>query len=155
MKRTMRQLSSLLLLLVIFAGIDSSEAAGIEFPNKVINLVVPFPPGGGTDVVGRMIAEVMGEFLPTKVIVVNKGGAAGVVGTQQVALAKPDGYTLLFTSQSIVTQSYETKGRVSHKQFILLGMLNEDAFGIAVARDAPWQTLQEFIKDAKTRPGKI
>ncbi len=155
MKRTMRQLSSLLLLLVIFAGSDSSEAAGIEFPNKVINLVVPFPPGGGTDVVGRMIAEVMGEFLPTKVIVVNKGGAAGVVGTQQVALAKPDGYTLLFTSQSIVTQSYETKGRVSHKQFILLGMLNEDAFGIAVAKDAPWQTLQEFIKDAKTRPGKI
>ena len=156
MKHTMRRRwTVLILLLASFAGTGYSEAAGTEFPNRVINLVVPFPPGGGTDVVGRMIAEVMGEALRTKVIVVNKGGAAGVVGTQQVASAKPDGYTLLFTSQSIVTQTYETKGQVTHKQFILLGMLNQDAFGIAVARNAPWQTMQDFVKDARARPGQI
>lgn len=126
-----------------------------DYPNRVISMVVPFPPGGGTDIVGRLIANSMGEILPSKVVVVNMGGAAGVVGTRNVTNARPDGYTILFTSQSIVTQTYETKGEVSHKNFILLGMLNQDAFGIAVAQKARWNTLAEFLAEAKSNPGKI
>jgi tripartite-type tricarboxylate transporter receptor subunit TctC len=133
------------------------EAAGIDFPsgNKMITMVVPFPPGGGTDVVGRMIATTMEKVLPTKVIVANKPGGGGTVGTQAVAAAKPDGYTIMFTSQSVVTQTYQTKGAVSHHQFAILGMLNDDVFGLAVARNAPWRTLQDFIKEAKEKPGKL
>jgi len=130
-------------------------AAAQDYPNRIINMVVPFPPGGGTDIVGRLIANAMGDLLPVKVVVVNNPGAAGVVGTRNVLNAKPDGYTLLFTSQSIVTQSFETKGEVSHRNFLLLGMLNQDAFGLAVAQKARWNTLEEFLAEARRNPGKL
>jgi tripartite-type tricarboxylate transporter receptor subunit TctC len=122
---------------LVASGGAAAQAAG-DFPNKVINMVVPFGPGGGTDV-----------------IVVNKPGAAGVLGTQFVKAAPADGYTLMFTSQSIVTQTYETEGKASHKDFILLGMLNQDAFGLAVEQSAKWRSLKEFIDDARTRPGAL
>jgi len=125
------------------------------FPNRTISLVVPFPAGGGTDVVGRFIAQHLGEVLPQKVIVVNRGGAGGMVGSQSVKAAPADGYTLMFTSQSIVSQTYDSKGKVSHKDFIFMGMLNQDAIGLAVPQNAKWKTLQDFIADAKKDPGGL
>ena len=133
----------------------AAQAPAADFPNRVINLVVPFPPGGGTDVVGRFIATALAEVLPQNVIVVNKAGAAGVLGTQFVKAAPADGHTLMFTSQSIVTQTYEADAKTSHKDFILIGMLNQDAFGLAVERSAKWRTLKEFIDDARGQPGKL
>jgi tripartite-type tricarboxylate transporter receptor subunit TctC len=125
------------------------------FPNKVISIIVPFGPGGGTDVVGRFIAQHMGEVLPQKAIVVNKPGAAGMLGTQTIKSSPADGYTLMFTSQSVVSQTYESQGKASHRDLVFLGMLNQDALGIAVEQKAKWRTLKEFIDDAKKDPGGL
>lgn len=130
-------------------------AVAADYPSRPINLVVPFPPGGGTDVVGRFIAQSLGDALGQPVVVLNKAGAAGVLGTQFVKQAPADGYTLMFTSQSIVTQTYEPDAKASHRDFILVGMLNQDAFGLAVEQKAKWRTLKDFIDDAKKNPGAL
>lgn len=129
--------------------------AQAAYPNRLINMVVPFPPGGGTDVVGRLIAVHLGDALGQKVIVLNKGGAGGLVGSQYVKGAPADGYTIMFTSQSIVTQMYDSGGKVSDKDFTFLGVLNEDAIGIAVEQKAKWHSIKEFLDDAKKNPGVI
>jgi tripartite-type tricarboxylate transporter receptor subunit TctC len=131
-----------------------AQGAG-DYPSKPINMIVPFAAGGGTDVVGRFIATALGEVLRQTVVVLNKPGAAGVLGTQLTKAAPADGYTIMFTSQSIVTQSYEPEAKASHKDFILIGMLNQDAFGLAVEKSAKWKTLKEFIDDAKKQPGVL
>ena len=125
------------------------------YPNRVIQLVIPFPPGGGTDVVGRYIAQYLGDALKQNVIVVNKGGAGGLVGAQLVKAAPADGYTLMFTSQSIVTQMYDSGGKISDKDFIFLGVLNQDAIGIAVEQNSKWRTIKDFIEAARSRPGQV
>ncbi len=141
------------------AAIAAPGWAGAEtqdgYPTKVINLIVPFGPAGGSDVVGRFIAQYLGEALSQQVIVLNKPGAAGMVGTQYLKSAPADGYTLMFTSQSVVSQTYESQGKVSHKDLIFLGMLNQDAIGLAVQQNAKWRTLKEFTEDARKRPGAI
>jgi tripartite-type tricarboxylate transporter receptor subunit TctC len=137
------------------SGHPGALAQAGDYPNRPINLVVPFAPGGGTDVVGRFIAQSLGEVLGQPVVVLNRAGAAGVLGTQTVKAAPADGYTLMFTSQSIVTQSYEPDAKASHKDFTLVGMLNQDAFGLAVEQGARWKTLQDFIDEAKKRPGQL
>lgn len=132
-----------------------AAAQGTGFPNRVISLVVPFPPGGGTDLVGRLIALALGDVLPQKVIVVNRGGAGGLVGSQSVKAAPPDGHTLMFTSQSIVTQAYDSGGKVSDKDFVFLGVLNQDAIGIAVEQKARWRSIREFVDEARQNPGVL
>jgi tripartite-type tricarboxylate transporter receptor subunit TctC len=72
------------------------------FPSRPLRLIVPFPPGGGTDVLARVMAQKMGEWLGQAVVVENRAGAAGAIGTQAVARARPDGYTLLFTSSPAI-----------------------------------------------------
>eukprot|EP01036_Dinobryon_divergens_P044700 gene44700-biopygen36048 len=72
------------------------------FPNKPITMVVPFPPGGVADTVGRPVAEAMGKHLNQTVVVVNRGGAGGGIGMAQVAKAAPDGYTMLMALSSVV-----------------------------------------------------
>lgn len=125
------------------------------YPNRVINLVVPFPPGGGTDVVGRFVALHLGEVLPQKLIVVNKAGAGGLVGSQYVKAAPADGYTLMFTSQSIVTQSYDPQGKVSDKDFTFLAVLNQDAIGLAVEQKSRFRSIKDFIEEARKNPGAV
>ncbi|MBG9390682.1 tripartite tricarboxylate transporter substrate binding protein [Caenimonas aquaedulcis] len=135
-------------------GQARAQGAG-DYPNRPINMVIPFAAGGGTDVVGRFIATALSEVLNQPVVVLNRPGAAGVLGTQVTKAAPADGYTLMFTSQSIVTQSYEPEAKASHRDFILIGMLNQDAFGLAVEKSAKWRTLKEFIDDAKKQPGAL
>jgi len=139
------------------AALAAGGAAFAEspYPNRLVTLVVPFPPGGGTDVVGRFVAQHLGDALGQKVIVVNKAGAGGLVGSQYVKGAPADGYTVMFTSQSVVTQTYDSGGKVSHKDFVFLGVLNQDAIGIAVEQKARWHSIREFIDDAKKNPGAI
>src|SRR5262245_39491621 len=75
-----------------------SSLASAQYPNKPIRLIVPFPPGGSNDIVARMMATQLGEKLGQQMVVENKGGAGGALGTDQVAKAAPDGYTVLLIS---------------------------------------------------------
>ncbi len=130
-------------------------ATKAEYPTKPITLVVPMSPGGGTDVVGRMIANEMSQYLPNKVIVLNKPGGAGITGIQEVAIAEPDGYTLLFLTATPIVQTYATKKRVNYKDFLLLGLVDKDSFVLVVPKNAKWATSDEFFKEAKEKPGKV
>lgn len=151
LSRTRRSLLACTAAAVLTAGPSWADV----FPSHVIQMVVPYSAGGGTDVVARFVADALGNALPQKVVVLNKVGAAGMLGAQFVKAAPADGYTLLFTSQSIVTHEHESQGKISHKDFIFLGLLNQDAIGLAVEQKARWHTLKEFLDDARNAPGTL
>jgi len=130
------------------------------YPSKPITLVVPFPPGGVADIVARPAADAMGRYLKQPVVIENKPGAGGGIGMGFVAKAKPDGYTLLLalSSISILPEADRVTGRsplYALDQFVPIARLTADPTVLAVRADSPWKTLQEFIDDAKRRPGAI
>jgi len=131
-----------------------------SYPSKPISLVVPFPPGGVADIVGRPAADAMSRYLKQPVVIENKPGAGGGIGMGYVAKAKPDGYTLLLalSSISILPEADKVIGRPALyqlDQFVPIARLTADPTVLAVRSDSPWKTLQEFIDDAKRRPGAI
>jgi tripartite-type tricarboxylate transporter receptor subunit TctC len=139
----------------------SATVAGQEtYPSKPIALIVPFPPGGVADIVGRPVADAMSRSLSVPVVVENKSGAGGGIGMGFVAKAKPDGYTLLLalSSISILPEADKVTGRAPMyqlNQFAPIARFTADPTVLAVRSDSPWKTLQEFIADARARPGAI
>jgi tripartite-type tricarboxylate transporter receptor subunit TctC len=135
-------------------------AAQDVYPSKPITLVVPFPPGGVADIVGRPFADALSRELKVPVVIENKPGAGGGIGMGAVAKAKPDGYTLLLalSSISILPEADKVLGRAplyQLDQFTPIARLTADPTVLAVRADSPWKTLQDFIDDAKKRPGAI
>ncbi len=90
------------LLMTMLTGMPLFAQAQDDYPNKPITMLVPFPPGGVADTVGRPVAEAMGRYLKQSVVIENKGGAGGGIGMAQVAKSKADGYTVLMALSSIV-----------------------------------------------------
>ncbi|HEY3555578.1 MAG TPA: tripartite tricarboxylate transporter substrate binding protein [Casimicrobiaceae bacterium] len=130
------------------------------YPSRPITLVVPFPPGGVADIVGRPFADALSRELKTPVVIENKPGAGGGIGMGLVAKAKPDGYTLLLalSSISILPEADKVLGRASLyrlDQFTPIARLTADPTVLAVRADSPWKTLDEFVADARKRPGAI
>ncbi len=140
-----------------FAAPASAQDA---YPSKPITLVVPFPPGGVADIIGRPVAEAMGRYLNGPVVIENKSGAGGGIGMGYVAKAKPDGYTLLFalSSISILPEADKVTGRppmYQFNQFVPIARFTADPTVLAVRADSPWKTVAEFVADARKRPGAI
>jgi tripartite-type tricarboxylate transporter receptor subunit TctC len=139
-------------------GIPAS--AQEAYPSKPITLVVPFPPGGVADIVARPAAEALSRVLATPVVIENKAGAGGGIGMGYAAKAKPDGYTLLLalSSISILPEADKITGRSPMYQldaFVPIARLTADPTVLAVRADSPWKTLQDFVVDARKRPGGI
>jgi tripartite-type tricarboxylate transporter receptor subunit TctC len=128
------------------------------YPNRLVTLVVPFPPGGGTDTGGRIIAEQLSKRWGQTVVVDNKGGAAGQIGAELVAKAKPDGYTLLLGNigtQAINPSLYPKMAYDPDKAFAPISLLAELPLVMMVNPGVPAQTAAEFIALAKSRPGQM
>src|SRR5262249_33631142 len=130
------------------------------YPSRPISLVVPFPPGGVADIVGRPVADAMSRYFNSPVVVENKPGAGGGIGMGHVAKAKPDGYTLLRALSSISIRPEGNRGPGGARiyklnQFVRFARSPADPTVLAVRADAPWHTLAEFVADAKKRPGAI
>ena len=130
------------------------------YPSKPIALVVPFPPGGVADIVARPAADAMSRVLNAPVVIENKPGAGGGIGMGYVAKSKPDGYTLLLalSSISILPEADRVIGRAPMfqlDQLIPIARLTADPTVLAVRADSPWKTLQDFVADARKRPGGI
>lgn len=145
---------------VAFLFSAALAAAQESYPAHPITLVVPFPPGGVADIVGRPFADALSRELKTPVVIENKPGAGGGIGMGMVAKAKPDGYTLLLalSSISILPEADKVLGRAPLyrlDQFAPLARLTADPTVLAVRADSRWNTLQEFIDDARKRPGAI
>lgn len=133
----------------------SPAAAADDYPAKAISMIVPFPAGGRTDVIGRMIAQYMQTAIGKPVSIVNKPGASSVLGSNEVAESKPDGYMLGFFSTSAVTAQYTVPTPLDLSRFDLIAIVNADPAALAVNESSKWQTLKDLVADAKKAPGSL
>ena len=145
---------------VLLALIASCAFAQEPYPSKPITMIVPFPPGGVADIVGRPLAAQMEKSLKQPVVVVNRTGAGGAVGMAAAAKAAPDGYTILMalSSISIFPVSDRISGKAPSyemKDFAPIALITADPTVLVVSADSPWKTLKEFVDSAKAYPGKI
>ncbi|HET7297334.1 MAG TPA: tripartite tricarboxylate transporter substrate binding protein [Burkholderiales bacterium] len=145
---------------VLLASLFAAPAFAQQYPSKPITMIVPFPPGGVADIVGRPLAAQMEKSLKQPVVVTNRTGAGGAVGMAAVAKSAPDGYTILMglSSISIFPVSDRIMGRTpayEMKDFAPIALITADPTVLVVGADSPWKTLQEFVASAKAYPGKI
>src|SRR5687767_15083114 len=135
-------------------------AGAQDYPTKPITMIVPFPPGGVADIVGRPLAASMEKALKQPVVVTNRTGAGGAVGMTAAAKAAPDGYTILMTlsSISIFPVSDPLNGKPAPYEladFAPIALVTADPTVLVVRADSPYRTIQDFIAAAKANPGKI
>ena len=137
-------------------GINDARAQ--NYPTRAITLVIPFAPGGSTSIVGRGIADKMSELLGEKVVVDNRPGAGGTVGTKAVAKSEPDGYTLVlgYTGTLAIGPSlYKNVGYDQRKDFAPIGLVGNAPNSLVVHPSFPAKTVAELIAYAKANPGKV
>ncbi|MDO9133400.1 tripartite tricarboxylate transporter substrate binding protein [Hydrogenophaga sp.] len=154
-----RQLRSLCLAAVAATAAVAALAQD-AYPSKPITMVVPFPPGGVADTVGRPVAEAMGKHLNQTVVVVNRGGAGGGIGMAQVAKAAPDGYTMLMALSSVVVLPEADKilnraPMFELNQLLPIARITADPTVLVVRADSPWKTYADFIAHARANPSRI
>ena len=145
-----------LLALALTAIALGAQAQG--FPNRPVTLVVPFPPGGGTDTGARIVAQKLGAKWGQTVVVENKGGAAGMIGADLVAKARPDGYTILMGNigtQAINPSLYKKLPYDPDAAFAPISLVAELPLAMMVNPAVPAKTAKEFIALAKGRPGQL
>jgi tripartite-type tricarboxylate transporter receptor subunit TctC len=143
-----------LTLIASFAFAQSSNA----YPVKPITLIVPFPPGGVTDLVARELAKRLSEGLGQPVVVDNRAGAGGNIGTAVLARAQPDGYTLgvmTVSAMSIGPHIHKSLSFVPAKDFTPITNIVNTPGAILAGNKTPYNTLQEMVKAAKAQPGKL
>jgi len=138
----------------------ASTAFGQVYPSKPITMIVPFPPGGVADIVGRPLAAQMEKVMKQPVVVTNRTGAGGAVGMAAAAKSAPDGYTILMalSSISIFPVSDRIQGRppaYEMKDFAPIALITADPTVLVVGADSPWSNLKEFVASAKAYPGQI
>src|SRR5919106_4714440 len=148
------------LIAAVVCALAATAAADEPYPTRPITIVVPFPPGGIADVTARPLAASLERTFKQPVVVTNKAGAAGAVGMQSVAIAKPDGYMLLLglVSISLLPERdalFSRPPSYTRDQFVGIARLNADPTRLVVNAELPWKSLKELLDDARKRPGKI
>ncbi len=127
-----------------------------DYPNRAVRLIIPFPPGGSNDVVGRMVATKLGERLGRQMVVDNRAGAGGVVGTEAAIAAPPDGYTLLVISLAHAVNPWLYKLKYdSLKSITPIALVGAGPNILTVHPSLPVNTVKEFLDHARKNPGKL
>jgi tripartite-type tricarboxylate transporter receptor subunit TctC len=144
-------------LLWLMAALFLQAAYGQSWPAKPVRFVVPFPPGGSTDVAARSVADRLSAALGQPVIVDNRAGANGAIGTAEVARAAPDGYTILFAADPVTTLQLVVKDLPFDvlRDFAPVTQVTTQPIALAVHPSVPAQTVRELIAYAKANPGKL
>jgi len=147
-------------ILVFLACFSMPGKAQDAYPSKPVTMIVPFPPGGVADIVGRPLAASMEKTLRQPVVIVNRTGAGGAVGMAAAAKSAPDGYTILMGLSSI--SIFPVSDRISGKtpayelrDFAPIALITADPTVLVVRADSPYKTLKDFVDYAKANPGKI
>jgi tripartite-type tricarboxylate transporter receptor subunit TctC len=145
-------------LIVMLGALPAGAAAAQPYPSRVVKMIVPFPPGGA-DVMARLLADRLSAALGQQVIVENRpGGGGGTVGTRSVAIAEPDGHTLLFTSPGPLTTSAAVYRNLDYdpvKSFAPVATIAASPFLLVVHPSVPAGSVKELVAHAKANPGKL
>ena len=151
-----KSLIVLLLFVVVISSLFAQGAAEASaYPEKAITMIIPYGAGGTTDVSGRKFAALLSKELGVAVTVVNQGGASGSIGCQAALDANPDGYTVLFTAESLGTQRVMGLTDLSYDNYKIISTMVNDPKVIVVAKDSKYSTLADLLEDMKANPGKI
>ena len=149
------------LTLILPPGLNRDGSAQTKtYPDKSrpINVIVAYPPGGGTDVAARVMTALFEKEMGMPVVVLNKAGAGGQIGFTEIARSRPDGYTLGYLILPTVITTYldpDRKAVFSRKSFELLAMQDQDPGILAVKGDSPYKTMKDLMDAAKAKPGSI
>lgn len=152
------QVVRVLAMFVAVALVQPSAALAQDYPTRTITLVVPFPPGGGNDAMARIIADKLSTALGQQIIIDNRGGAGGVIGSRAVAKSAPDGYTLLLGhtgSMGINPSLYANAGYDPRKDFEAIGLIAVMPLAFLAYPPFPAKSIADLIAMAKKEPGKI
>ena len=142
---------------VLLLALPASSFAQAPYPTRAVRLVVPFPPGGGTDIISRTVAQRLSETWGQPVIVDNRGGANGIIGTDAAAKAKPDGYTLVvvIATHAINPSLYKKLPYDTAADFVPVTLMAQYPFILTIHPALPAKNVREFIALAKARPGQL
>jgi tripartite-type tricarboxylate transporter receptor subunit TctC len=154
----MKLTTAIALALCVLAAATSGAADAQKYPDRPIRLVTPYPAGGGSDITARLVADTLNRLYGWTVVVENRGGAAGSIGTGLVANAKPDGYTLLWTSVDNYALLPSLRADLPYKveDLTFIARLAENGSTLAVnANEVPAKTLAEFVAYLKANPEKV
>ncbi len=144
--------------LALFCAIGTTVVLAQGYPSKPIRLIVAFPPGGSTDIIARIVGQKLGERLGQQVVIDNRGGAGGTIGTEIAARATPDGYTLTMgttTTHVIAAGVYSKLKYDPLKDFAPITLVASTPYLLVVNPDVKANTLKEFIALVKSQPGKL
>jgi tripartite-type tricarboxylate transporter receptor subunit TctC len=151
-----KTLSRLFQSIAVLLALTSGAAAADDYPNRPVRLIIPFPPGGSNDVVGRLVARHLSEKIGQQVFVDNRGGAGGVIGTEACATAAPDGYTLCIISIAHAVNPWLHKLNYDPiKSFVPISVLATGPNVLVVNPSLPIRSVKELIALAKQKPGEL
>lgn len=153
----MRKIFTATVCAVLAAALTACSGAGggKEYPSESITMIVPYGAGGTTDLVGRQLAIALGKELGQSIVVENTAGASGSIGSQACLDADSDGYTVLFSAESLGTQRVMGISELSYDNFAPIMVTANDPKVIVVAGNSPYNTAEELLADIKAKPGKI
>ena len=158
MKLEFCKLTRLIWMAGILVGLPLQAHAQSDYPNRPIRLIIGFPAGGSTDIVGRVVAQKLGERLGQAVVVENKGGAGGTIGTDAAAKAAPDGYTLTLgttSTMAVAPGAYSKLGYDPIKNFSPISLVAVTPYLLVVNPQVPANNLAELVTLAKSQPDKL
>jgi len=142
----------------VFGALFAASALAQSWPQKPVRFIVPFPPGGATDISARLLGEKLTQIWGQTVIIENRGGAGGGVGAAEAARATPDGYTLFFPSGSVVTANQHVYARLTYdpeKDFIPVTKVVSGPQVLTVPASSPFKTVKDLVDHARANPGKL
>ena len=135
-----------------------ATAQAQTYPSRALRLIVPFPPGGPNDIIGRVVAQRMGESLGQQIVIDNRGGAGGIIGTETAAKANPDGYTLLLSGTAALSINPSLQARLPYdpvRDFTPLSLLATAPSILIVHPSLATRSVKDLVALAKARPGQI
>ncbi len=143
---------------LLFAFASTAQAQAQAWPQKSVRFIVPFPPGGATDISARLIGQKLSEMWGQTVVIENRGGAGGGVGAAEAARAAPDGYTLFFPSGSVMTANQHIYAKMAYnpeKDFVPVTNVVSGPQVLVVPANSPYKSVKELIDAAKAQPGRL
>jgi tripartite-type tricarboxylate transporter receptor subunit TctC len=154
MKRMMVWIGSIVLIFMMGMG---SPVSAQDYPKEPITFIVPWGPGGASDLAARAIAKVIPKYLGQQLVIVNKPGAGGAVGVESLVRSKPDGYTMLLASigSNTLTPAFTPKIPFKYDEMTFICRTQINPAALVVKADAPWKDLKEFIEALKKEPEKF